>query len=162
MKVILCKDSHYEIFLNQFEKKEEKIEDYFKKLFQKLERYYHIELKGFYEITVYEDSFYGMILDLQKEDVDYYDFLCKEVDMRIHIKEDSVFLYQVEDPFLLSFLKEKGKFYFYKSHYYFEVKDFLTPKEMAYLLECSRIQFQDTKKIKRNGKVCDFSIESMI
>ena len=89
MKVILCDDSHYEIFLNQVDTKnfniEEKdsLEDYFKKIFRKLNKDYSIEINGYYEVDVYQDPYYGMVLEIEKEDIDYYDFSYNEVDMRI-------------------------------------------------------------------------------
>ena len=60
-----------------------------------------MKLDGFYYITVYIDKYYGVVIHLEKDDVEYYDYFKNQVDMRI-ITIDTEFLYLVDDiPFNL-------------------------------------------------------------
>ena len=52
----------------------ENLEDYLKNLFKILKNKYRITIEGFYDITVYIDKYYGIVLHLEKEDIDYYDY----------------------------------------------------------------------------------------
>ena len=45
-------------------KKEEDLEKYLKKLFKTLRNKYNITIEGFYDITVYIDNYYGVVLHL--------------------------------------------------------------------------------------------------
>ena len=44
----------------------EDIEKYLKKLFKTLSKKYNLKIEGFYNITVYIDKYYGIILHLEK------------------------------------------------------------------------------------------------
>lgn len=163
MKVVLCDDSHYEIFLNQVDtknfdiEKKDLLEDYFKKIFRKLNKDYYIEVNGYYEVDVYQDPYYGMVLDIEKEDLDYYDFSYNEVNMRIQIEPHSEFLYEIEDPFLLDEVTlKKGMVSFYKDHFYFSFKEEPTLIEMAQLLEKSNLVYKNTLFLLKCSKKLDF------
>ncbi len=71
-----------------------KLEDYFKDLFLKINDNYDIEMNGSYDINVYIDEFYGMILEITKEDVEYFDY-CDFIDMKINISKCKYFLYKL-------------------------------------------------------------------
>ena len=72
------------------------IEECLRKLFKKMNEYYNIKLKGFYNVNVYLDLYYGIVLELRKEKIEYYDFLDNQIDMKIIINKNK-FLYLVDD-----------------------------------------------------------------
>lgn len=77
------------------------LELYFKSLFLKLNDNYGIKARGFYEINVYQDKYYGIILSLQKEEVDDYIYFNNGIDMCIKVNDQNSFLYEVDDYFFL-------------------------------------------------------------
>ncbi len=121
----------------------EEIEDYFRALFLKLEEYYHIEIEGFYNIQVFLDKNEGMVLKLEKEDMDYYPF--HQVEMRI-VKEDTVFLYKVDD--ILDFLPLNVEIYSYKNEFYIKNNK---KKQVYNLYEVGKLIYENTDIILKKG-----------
>lgn len=121
----------------------EEVEEYFRTLFSKLEEYYQITIEGFYNISVFLDKAEGMILKLEKEDIDYYHF--HQIEMRI-VKEDTVFLYQVED--ILDFLESDVDIYFYKNEFYIKNNN---QKKVYNLYEFGKIIYENTDIILKKG-----------
>ena len=104
-------------------KNKEKLEEYFRNLFLLLNENYDLDICGYYNLYVFLDSFYGMILEIEKEDYDYFESLDNQVDMRITLDKESVFLYQVSDLFLLNkSILQKGNIYYYQKEFYYEIK----------------------------------------
>lgn len=112
------------------------LECYLKKLFKILKSKYDIRIEGFYEITVYLDKFYGVVLHLEKDDLDYYDYFKNQVDMRI-ITVDTNFMYLVDD--IPRDILSKVKVYIDDNNIYLKIKDELTDLEMMKLLENSEL-----------------------
>lgn len=130
-----------------FTKKNE-LEKYFKELFLKLKEYYNIKINGYYNINVYIDEFYGVVLELQKEELDYYEYFDNQVDMHI-LTEEVQFLYLIEDYFIINELNI-SKLYYYKDKYY------ILPNintDYNYLLENSEVIYKNTKEIIKFGRV---------
>ena len=73
------------------------LEDYFRKLFLKLEAQYDLDMSGLYQIEIYKDFRYGVIFDIEIEDVPYFNYLDHQIEMSIHIVKEPLFLYQVDD-----------------------------------------------------------------
>ena len=71
------------------------VEKYFKKVLLQLKDLYKIDIKGFYNIYAYIDLDEGIVLEIQKEDIDYYDSF-HQLELRI-IKENTIFLYEIDD-----------------------------------------------------------------
>ena len=115
------------------------IEKYLKKLFKTLSNKYNIIIEGFYDITVYIDKFYGIVLHLEKEKLEYYEYYKNQVDMRlITIEKD--FLYEVDDiPFNIL---NKVKLSTHNSNIYLTIKENLSDLEMINLLEHSKIVYK--------------------
>lgn len=130
-----------------FTKKDE-LEKYFKELFLRLKEYYNIKISGYYNINVYIDEFYGVALELQKEELDYYDYFDNQVDMHI-ITEELNFLYSIEDYFVTKEL-DFSKLYYYKDKYYISSN---INTNYSYLLENSEIIYKNTKEIIKFGRV---------
>lgn len=126
-----------------------KIETYFRSLFLKLKKFYEIELSGFYNIEVYYDPFYGAIIELEKEELEYYPAFDETLDMRITIPSEQCILYKVEE-YKESF---KGKWYLYKDQYYLKIDAPTEKSQMAYLLEMSTPIFgRDALDVIHYGK----------
>ena len=114
------------------------LEKYLKKLFKILKNKYNILVEGFYDITVYKDKYYGVVIHLEKEDLEYYSYFRNQVDMRI-ITVESEFLYLVDDiPYNIF---DKISILVKDNEIYLKIKKELTKLEMMQLLENSRIVF---------------------
>ena len=112
------------------------IENYLKKLFKTLNNKYNIAVEGFYNITVYIDKYYGIVLHLEKEELDYYEYYKNQVDMRL-VTVHTDFMYEVDDiPFdIINKVKISDK----NKNIYLTLKEKLTDLEMMKLLENSKI-----------------------
>ena len=72
-------DDNYIVYLNKFNifrldfKNVNSLESNIKKLLKKLECFYHIDIKGYYNINVYVDKYYGYVFKIKKEN-DYYNY----------------------------------------------------------------------------------------
>ncbi len=116
----------------------DKLEEYFKNIFMKLNIIYDIKLLGFYIINIYIDEYYGSVIEIIDEDIEYdYD----EVNMKINLIHND-FLYQV-DNYIDS---DKYDIYIYKNKLYLKIKNELNKIDMLKLLEFSKIIY-DTEDI---------------
>lgn len=118
------------------------LEKYFRTILLKLKEIYDIDIRGFYNIYVYIDKQEGIVLKLEKEQIDYYDSF-HQIEMRI-IKEEVPFLYEVED--LLTLPYHNLDIYIYQEKFYVKPK-----KRMYCLYEFGKLVYEDTKKIIEIG-----------
>lgn len=144
MKVELISNG-YIIYLNQFNlinidfNAMDILEDNFKKLIKKLNTYYHIDINGYYNINVYLDKYYGAILQMEKEDIGYYDYFDNDtIAMRIK-KIETSFLYEVDDTLFAKNFFNKFKLITKNNHIYLKIIDDLSYKEYLLLTEMSKI-----------------------
>lgn len=162
MKIVNQDENCMTIFLSEnyikdlnFDIKKD-LEDYFKKLFLKLKRHYDINVSGYYNIEVYIDDNYGLIMKLNKEEIEYYDYFDNQIDMRISIKNNK-FLYSVMDPFIMNdILHHNIDVYLYKDRYYIDLMDSVDEKIMMKVIEFSDILFDDEVDIVRNSKLIKY------
>ena len=117
-------------------KDKENLENYLKKIFRILKDKYDIKIEGYYEIDAYIDNNYGVILNLNREDFDYYDYFKNQVDMKISII-DNEFLYEVED--IPKSLLNKVNVIIEDDKIYLKINKKLEDIEMMKLLESSKI-----------------------
>ena len=61
-----------------------KLEKYFKDLFYNLKNKYNMEVNGYYNINVYADKYYGTIIEMENEDLEYYTYF-NQIDMEINV-----------------------------------------------------------------------------
>ncbi len=143
----------FNIFLDRLKKDE--LEDYFRALFLKLEERYGIDQSGFYQIYVYKDIYYGVVLEIEEEEIPYLDYLDNEVEMNIHIPKETIFMYQLEDILALDLDTLKASdLYFYQNKFYIELKKEISKKNYFQLLEYGELIYGDkTKKIQKLGKL---------
>lgn len=107
MKIEKLNEGNFIVFLNklylnnnQFELKKD-FEIYFKNLFRILNKFYNIEISGYYDIKIYCDKIYGYILDVKKEEIDFYDYYDDHVDMKITINNNHKFVFRLNDNSVL-------------------------------------------------------------
>ena len=91
-----------------------------------------------------------MVINLNKENIEYYDYFDNQIDMRISLK-DSKFLYGIDDPLSLPAFAE-GNIYIYKDKYYVDFNDIIDNVTMMYLLEFSDIIFDEQIDIIRHSQ----------
>lgn len=116
------------------------LEKYLKKLFKILKNKYCIIIEGLYEITVYIDKYYGVVLHLEKEDLEYYDYFKNQIDMRI-VTIETEFMYLVDD--IPRNILNKVKVYIKDNDIYLKIKEELTQLEMMELMENSKVVFDN-------------------
>lgn len=153
MKIIVNDDINMIIFLNKiylnqidFEDKE-KLEIYFRKLLKTLKEFYKININGYYEINVYVDNNYGVILELKKEEIEYFSYYEDEVDMQL-IVHNTVFLYEIEDYFWIEKeLKNKILLYKYNKKIYMVINHNIDDILLGKIIENGNLKYKDNQKI---------------
>lgn len=149
MKVIKNGEFNTEVFLGRdnlnIEDRDE-LEKYLKNVFNKLNNYYDIRISGFYDVDLYIDKNYGIILDIMRDDIDF-EPIFNSVDMKITINKES-FLYKLDDYIYSHF----GNIYNYDNAYYLEVSDTLSNLDMMKLMEDATIVYKSIDEIKKRGK----------
>ena len=153
MKIIVNDDINMIIFLNKlyledidFSDKDE-LEIYFQKLLKILKTYYNININGYYKINVYIDKYYGAILELSKEELEYFGYFDGEVDMQLIIHNNN-FLYEIEDYFWIDEeLRKKISLYKYNNKIYISINQIIDNVSIGKIMENSKIKYYLDNKI---------------
>lgn len=150
MKIEYIDDNNFYIYLNKYYVSDLDIENkacveqYFKKMFLSLKNNHHLDIYGYYNIRVYVNKQYGIIIDVFKLSNDYFKMSGSKVDMKIMIDSDNKFLYEIDDYF---FAKENIEYvqniYVKDGKYYIELCDDVDEKFYLQLIEHSNIIFSD-------------------
>ena len=148
-------DNKYIIYLNKDYKKinikdKINIENDFRELFLNLRKNYNIKLVGYYNIYIYENKYYGLVIEIENEDLEYYDYFDDELDMKITILENQTFIYEI-----LNDLKEilsKYNIIKNKDKLYVKLDNDISNIEMGILLENSKIIYKDAVDIIKGAK----------
>lgn len=163
MKVMKMEEDDVVIFLPKSDisldfSSKDHLEEYFKKLFLKLEEQYDMNMNGFYQIEVYEDSYYGVIFEIKMEDIPCFDYFDRQVEMSIHISKDTCFLYQIDDPFNFDEeMRSELSFYQYQNHFFVKREENLKKANYLKLLEHSNLIYGKlVNNILRFGKQIHF------
>lgn len=165
MKVMKLEQNNVVIFLPtpffslDFSSKDD-LEDYFRELFLKLEDHYDFNMSGFYDIEVYEDSYYGAIFTIEEEDIPYFDCLDRQVEMSIRISKEKEFLYKIEDPLDLNEeIVSASQFYQYQNEFFLKLTKKLTIASYMRLLEYSTLVYgKKVKNIQKFGHLFLFNL----
>ena len=161
MHIEVIDDLNIIIYLNHnhiknidFSKKED-LQEYFKTLFMNLKDCYGIDINGFYNINVYKDKYYGVILEIEKENIEYMDYFNGQIDMNIIVDNNSVFLYEIDDFFYLDLdIIDKINIHEYKSKLYINVIDDISDIQLGKMIEFSKIIYGEKgKQIIKYGKI---------
>ena len=125
-----------------------KLEKYFKKLFNKIKNQFDIEVNGYYNIDIYSDKYYGTIIEIIKEDLDYYNYF-NQIDMEVKLN-DNVFLYEIDYEYLNISIINNSNIYKLKDKLYIQVKD---NNILNKILEYSNIIYgEKIKYVLKNSK----------
>ena len=124
------------------------------KLINKLQNRYTLDLNGYYSVFIYKDENYGLIIDMQKEELEYLDYFNNQIEMSTQIIEDT-FLYKIEDIFRLNKnLLKKFIMYKNKEKIYLKAKDTLTHIELGIILENGEIIYgKNARKIETQSQI---------
>ena len=134
MRVISNKDNFIiHILENNFDNVD--IKDYVKKIILKIKERLGQYISGFYEVNVYLNDFYGMIIEMiKKSDFDFFkDF----IELDININKDSKMYFEFEDYFVIL---NKNNIYFYNNKYYINI-DQLNSSEQLKLSEYGKVMY---------------------
>ena len=135
MKVVM-KDNLLVLYLNRFYIKsldfnsKENLQNYIKKLLLKLQNNYDLKFDGYYDITLYVDKNYGVIIEIEKEELEYFEYFKNGIEINTKLIEDS-FLYETND-----IIKDNNFLtYVFKDHIYFKIKNRIEDIKMGQILE---------------------------
>lgn len=150
MKIEKLNDDNYIVFLNRlyignnnFELKKD-FEEYFKNFFKILNSYYNIDVIGYYDIQIFCDNLYGYVLEIKREQMDFYDYYHDHIDMKIIINDKQKFIYKMKSNSTLN--KEVLKFCYLRklnNEIYLIPKKTITQIQLGNLLENSDIVYGD-------------------
>ena len=122
MKIELLDEYNYTLYLNNLYVKDlnldnkDDIEKYLKKLFLIVKNRYDVDISGMFEIDIYVNSKYGIVIDIFKEELEYLDYFSNQIDMQVNIIKDSIFLYEIDNLI-------DNILYKYDSKYYINIED---------------------------------------
>ena len=131
----------------------ENVEQEFKNLFIKLKNIYNLELNGYYEVTVYVNDIYGIIIEMEKDDDEYIKIFGDTLDMKITSKFDCEIFYKIENIDFINF--NNYNLYYCNNELFLSLKNNLklSYKDYLYLLENSSIVYgNELKKLKSHMK----------
>lgn len=135
MKLII--DDGINIYLNKQYLKNVDLNDTktIKNIIKKINTKYNIDIYGYIETKIYIDKNYGIIINIKKEELDYFDYFNDEIEMNIEIINDS-FLYKIED-YNKDLIKDKT-IYKYKDNLYINI-DKIDNINLGKIIEISEI-----------------------
>ena len=124
------------------------------KLINKIQNKYSIDLNGYYNVFIYKDNNYGLIIDMQKEELEYLDYFNNQIELNIEVIEDS-FLYKIEDIFWLNkSILNKCIIYKNGDTIYLKAKDNLNNFELGIILETGEIIYgKQANNIKKKSQI---------
>ena len=101
------------------------------KVFDNLEKYYDITFTSDYNLELYINRYYGMILEIKENEDFIYDDI---VNLKLNVLRDTLFLYEVDDP--LEYINYE--IYYYNDKFYVNAK-----REDINLIEDSNLVYGD-------------------
>ena len=143
------------IYLDNIDLKDENlIEKKLIKLINKIQKQYTIDLNGYYNVYIYKDKNYGLIIEMEKEKLDYLDYFNNQIELNIEIIEDT-FLYKTDNIFTIDkTLLEKLIIYINKDEIYLKIKENINDIELGQIIENSQIIYGNkAKSIKKQSKI---------
>ena len=100
-------------------------------VFDNLEKYYNITFTTDYNLELYINRYYGMILEITENEDFIYDGI---VNLKLNVLRDTLFLYEVDDP--LEYINYE--IYYYNDKFYVNAK-----REDIDLIENSNLVYGD-------------------
>jgi hypothetical protein len=150
MKVDIIDNNNITVFLSKFYTNNLNLNDrnnleiYFKDLFLKLKNIYKLTIIGYYNINVFLDDIYGLIVSIKKEEQEYFDYFPNQVDMRITIDKSSNIIYNIKDYYEIpNEILKKCNIYKYKNNIYVYPYEMIDNISMGKIIESSNIIYGD-------------------
>lgn len=100
-------------------------------VFDNLKKYYNITFDSDYNLELYINRYYGMILEITENEDFIYDDI---VNLKLNVLRDTLFLYEVDDP--LEYINYE--IYYYNDRFYVNAK-----REDINLIENSNLVYGD-------------------
>lgn len=100
-------------------------------VFDNLKKYYNITFTSDYNLELYINRYYGMILEITENEDFIYDDI---VNLKLNVLRDTLFLYEVDDP--LEYINYE--IYYYNDKFYVNAK-----REDINLIEDSNLVYGD-------------------
>ena len=100
-------------------------------VFDNLKKYYNITFDSDYNLELYINRYYGMILEIKENEDFIYDDI---VNLKLNVLRDTLFLYEVDDP--LEYINYE--IYYYNDKFYVNAK-----REDINLIENSNLVYGD-------------------
>ena len=154
MKIDVFDDDKINLYLNNaylgkidFSNKEA-IEEYLKTIFLILKKRLNKEFYGFYNIDIYVNNIYGVIIEINKEKIDFYDYMTNQIEMQVNIETNSDFLFEIDDMFDNN-LYLKTTLYLYNDKYYLDIPSDIDINILEYV--CI-VYGKERDMVKRFGK----------
>ena len=151
MKINVEDENNLIVFLNKSVSEnydlinKKNLEDSFRNIFNIIKDRYSLEISGYYDVMMYKDDIYGIILEVQKEPLEYFDYF-NQIEMRITISNNDIFLYKIVDN-NLNFDINNINLYIYKGCIYAKALENITSVELGKLLEYSNIIYGEKSNI---------------
>lgn len=124
------------LFLNRFCFKNDDFNDKegltssVKNLLKRVYENYNLEFKGYYDVNMYVDKNYGVVMEIDCVDNFYLDYFGNSLDINLKINDDS-FLYEVDDVSINS----DYEIYVYGGHIYVMFNRIVPSISMGRILE---------------------------
>lgn len=155
MKLIVD-NNKFIVFLNKDENidfdNKTKMEKYFKDLFSKIKNKYNVDISGYYNIDIYIDKYYGSIIEIEDEQLDYYTYF-NQIDMEINVLKNSLFLYEIGYEFLDKKILDKVICYKINDKIYLQIISDIDDLLLAKIIEYGHILYgKEVDKIVKQGK----------
>lgn len=119
MKIIFLGDNFiiYKLKNNIDNLSKEDIEKNIKKILNYVKKKYLKSISGFYNVTLYTNNKYGLILEVNRESE--IDFFPDIIDIKLSLKEDIPIYLKLEDYFLI----KDYKVYYYNNNFYVDINN---------------------------------------
>lgn len=138
-------------------KNDQELSGYLKSVFEIIKEKNQFDIYGYYDVLIYKDINYGLIIKLDKEELECFNCYNKQIEMKIVIAEEPNILYCIDN---LKILKKISKFklYLYKDKLYLELMSKINYMLLGELLEYSEIIFENVKEIKSSGEKIEIKV----
>ncbi len=118
------------------------LESYLKNTLKILDNKYNLKFDGYYDVNLYIDQNYGVIIDVIKERLEYFDYFSNQIQLNINVIEDC-FLYELLDiPF---HFMDNLKFYKFFDKIYVKIKGQIDNFLVGNLFELSNVIYGEEK-----------------
>ncbi len=131
------------------------LEEYMNDLFLTLKNCYNLKISGYYNIDVYIDNNYGVIITMKHEDLEYYDYLVDQIDTQVAIHNNVNFLYKIADFFGVKncLTNIDYSLYKYDNELYIKINDKIDNISFGNLLEYSTEICYDIERIMKKNNL---------